>query len=92
MEDLERIEDMYPELRFYGVEVENPHYHGHIEGKNVYINTLQDDLDWLITALHEVAHYENDDCDLSNGRSIKTLKAENWAVRESRAHYHEMFG
>ncbi|WP_407895122.1 hypothetical protein [Lacticaseibacillus sp. N501-2] len=43
MTDLERIEDMYPELRFWGIEVESIHYHGHIQGRDVYINTLQPD-------------------------------------------------
>ncbi|WP_203627586.1 hypothetical protein [Lacticaseibacillus mingshuiensis] len=92
MSDLELIEDMYPNLRFYGIEVDDPAYHGHICGQDVYINTLQDDLDWLITALHEAAHSENDQGDLSDGRSIITLRAEGWAVREAMANYLKMFG
>ena len=44
MSDLERIEDQHPELTFWGIEVENPKYHGHIEENNVYINLLQPDI------------------------------------------------
>lgn len=91
MNDLERIEDMYPDLRFWGVEVNNPAYHGHIEGKDVYINVLQNDLDWLKTALHEASHYENDTGDLSDVRYMATLRAEKWAMFEAQEKYKTMF-
>ena len=92
MNDLERIEDMYPDLKFWGIEIDNPHYHGHIDGKDVYINLLQPDLDWLITALHEASHYENDSSNLTDRRDIKTMRAEKWAVKESLTRYNKMFG
>lgn len=82
--DLEKIEDMYPELSFWGIEVNHPAYHGSIFGKEVYINTLQDSLDWLVTALHEISHYENDYGNFNNLRLRGTLEAEGWAVRESK--------
>ncbi|KRN96821.1 hypothetical protein IV55_GL000685 [Furfurilactobacillus siliginis] len=82
---------MYPELKFWGVEVNNPSYHGHIEGDDVYINILQDDLDWLKTALHEAAHHENDTGDMSNVHYIATLRAEKWAVMESKQKYKILF-
>lgn len=92
MNNLERIEDMYPDLKFWGIEVNDPHYHGHIDGQDVYINVLQDDLDWLITALHEAAHYENDIGDLSDGRNLSTLHAEKWAAMESITNFNKLFG
>lgn len=92
LSDLEKIEDKYPELKFWGVEVYNPHYHGHIEGTDVYINLLQPDIDWLKTALHETVHSDYDNSDLSNNLTIKTIRAEHWAVKESARRYQEMFG
>ncbi|MEE6656964.1 hypothetical protein PS423_09610 [Pediococcus acidilactici] len=89
--DLEKIEDMYPELSFWGIEVNHPAYHGSIFGKEVYINTLQDSLDWLITALHEISHYENDCGDFNNLRLRGTLEAEGWAVRESKVRMKAIF-
>lgn len=83
MTDLEKIEDMYPELGFWGVEVKNPHYHGHIEGNDVYINLLQPDIDWLKTALHETTHYDFDYGDLSNQHRYRTMLAEGFARRQS---------
>lgn len=84
MTDLERIEDKYPELTFWGIEVPNKHYHGHIEGHNVYINLLQPDVDWLLTALHESVHYRFDTGDLSTIRcNYNTLLAEGFARRQS---------
>lgn len=83
MTDLEKIEDKYPELRFWGIEVNDPHYHGHIEGQDVYINLLQPDIDWLKTALHEATHYDFDYGDLSSTHSRATLLAEGFARRQS---------
>lgn len=83
MTDLEKIEDKYPQLQFWGVEVKNPHYHGHIEGKDVYINLLQPDIDWLKTALHETTHYDFDYGDLSNTHKRTTLIAEGFASSQS---------
>lgn len=83
MTDLEKIEDKYPQLRFWGIEVENPHYHGHIEGKDVYINLLQPNIDWLKTALHETTHYNFDYGDLSNTHNRSMLMAEGFARRQS---------
>lgn len=91
LSDLEKIEDMYPNLRFWGIEVNNKHYHGDIDGNDVYINLLQPNLDWLKTALHETVHSEYDSCDLSNGNRIKTLRAEKWAVKESNRRFNELF-
>ncbi|KRL92314.1 hypothetical protein [Limosilactobacillus equigenerosi] len=79
MKDLERIEDMYPELRFWLIDVPNPHYHGHIDGNDVYLNANHDDLDWLKTALHECSHWEFDNGDLSNRNEHRVLIAEKWA-------------
>ncbi|VDG20665.1 Hypothetical protein [Lactobacillus plantarum ZJ316] [Lactiplantibacillus mudanjiangensis] len=92
MTDLEKIEDMYPELKFYYIEVNNPHYHGHIDGDSVYINSLQDDVDWLLTALHETSHYENDRGDYSNQQCLATMHAEHWAVMEANKRYKVIFG
>ena len=92
MTDLERIEDMYPELHFWGIEVNHPAYHGSIFGEDIYINQLQDDLDWLITALHEASHYENDMGNYNNLRTRRVLEAEGWAIKESKAKYKAMFG
>lgn len=92
MSDLERIEDQHPELTFWGIEVENPRYHGHVEGNDVYINLLQPNLDWLKTALHETVHYEYDYSNLSNQELRKTMIAEGWARRESERRYKELFG
>lgn len=84
MTDLERIEDQYPELTFWGIEVPNKHYHGHIDGNDVYINMLQPDLDWLRTALHEAVHYEYDSGDLSKVSCCRTaLMAEGFARKQS---------
>lgn len=83
MTDLEKIEDKYPQLRFWGIEVENPHYHGHIEGKDVYINLLQPNIDWLKTALHETTHYNFDYGDLSNTHNRSMLMAEGFVRRQS---------
>ena len=47
LSDLEKIEAEYPQLRFWGIEVNSPKYHAHIEDNDVYINLLQPDLDWL---------------------------------------------
>ncbi|KRM83899.1 hypothetical protein FC35_GL000643 [Limosilactobacillus coleohominis DSM 14060] len=92
LSDLEKIEDEYPNLVFYGIEVNNPKYHGHIEGNEVYINTLQPDIDWLKTALHETVHYDYDNCNLSNQEQRQTMIAEGWARRESERRYNELFG
>ena len=92
MTDLEKIEDMYPQLKFWGIEVNNPHYHGCIVGTDVYINTLQDDIDWLKTALHEASHYENDSGNLTNARLVEVLRAEGYADRQSIRSFNIMFG
>ncbi len=54
MTDLEKLEDQYPELRFWSIDVTNPHFHGLIKGTDVYINANDDNLTQLMTALHEV--------------------------------------
>ena len=54
MTDLEKIEDKYPWLRFWMIDVPNKHYHGHIVGNDVYLNENQDNIDWLKTALHRL--------------------------------------
>lgn len=93
MTGLERIEDEYPQLKFWGIEVNDKHYHGHIEGRDVYINLLQPDIDWLKSALHEAVHYDYDgDKDLSDAKLVGTLRAEKWAVEESNRKYRRMFG
>lgn len=84
MTDLEKIEDQYPELRFWAISVNNVHYHGHIEGNDVYINIRQPDFDWLRTALHECFHHEFDYGDLTDTNDRKVMDAEKWArVAES---------
>lgn len=90
MSPLERIEDQYPQLHFYMIDVPSPHYHGHIVGNDVYINENQPELDWLLTALHETVHYRYDDCDLSNRRKLKTMKAEGWAVHKSGKEFNKL--
>ena len=92
MSDLERIMDEYPALQFWGVEVNNPHYHGHIEGTDVYINVLQPDHDWLEAALHEATHYEEDTGDCTNVHDVRVLHAEGWAKKKAKQKYNEMFG
>ena len=87
MTNLEKIEDQYPELVFYGIEIPNKHYHGHIEGKTVYINLLQPDWDWVLTACHEIAHSENDTDNCSDVRLVKNMRAEKWAVKEATKMY-----
>jgi len=92
MTDLERIEDMYPALKFWGIEVNNPHYHGSIVGTDVYINILQDNLDWLKTALHEASHFENDSGNITNTRLITVLRAEGFATRQANKELQILFG
>lgn len=91
MTDLEKIEDKYPWLRFWMIDVPNKHYHGHIVGNDVYLNENQDNIDWLKTALHEVVHSDFDYGDLSNKKEHTTLLAEKWAMCESRRMFKEMF-
>lgn len=91
MSDLEKIEDMHPELRFYMIDVPNLHYHGHIDGNDVYINENQPEVDWLVTALHECAHSDFDTGDLSDGTKLSTKAAERWAVSESKREFKAMF-
>lgn len=90
MSELEKIEDQHPELRFYMIDVPNPHYHGSIDGNDVYINENQPELDWLKTALHECVHSDYDTGDLSNGRKLSTMVAERWAMKESQREYRAM--
>lgn len=92
MSDLEIIEDLYPELRFWFIDVPSPHYHGHIEGTDVYINCNQSNDDWIKTSPHEVVHYSYDYCNLSNARSVKTMRSEKWAVCESQRVFRKLFG
>lgn len=88
--ELEIIEDKHPELSFWGIEVDNPAYHGHIEGRDVYLNKKHDYLDWLKTALHETAHYENDYGNLSKINRRNTLIAEGWATYEATKNLKEL--
>ena len=90
MSDLEKLEDQHPELRFYMIDVPNPHYHGSIDGNDVYIIENQPELDWLKTALHECVHSDYDTGDLSNGRKLSTMVAERWAMKESQSEYKAM--
>ena len=93
MTDLEKIEDKYPQLKFWGIEVNNKHYPGHIEGTDVYNNLLQPDIDWLKSSLHETVQYDFDcEKDLSNNRNISVRRSEKWAVKESEREYEKMFG
>ena len=73
------------------IDVPNLHYHGHIEGNEVYINENQPQLDWLKTALHECTNSDFDTGDLSDGTQFRTKVAESWAIRESRREYDAMF-
>ena len=81
MTELERLEDQYPELRFWAIDIPDPHFHGAIVGSDVYINENDDDLIKLKTALHEIFHHENDYGDLSNCRKTSVLKEEGAARR-----------
>lgn len=92
MTKLEIIMDMYPELKFYFIEVENVHYHGDICGNDVYINVLQPDYDWLTTALHETTHHENDKGICTNTRNISVMRSEKWAMKESKNKLVALFG
>lgn len=89
--NLEKIEDQYPSLCFWGIEVPSPHFHGAIVGDDVYINLLQPNLDWLKTALHECIHHEYDSDDLSELKSFKALHSEGWAMNESKREYIRFF-
>ena len=44
MTDLEKLEDQYPELRFWSIDVPNPHFHGQIDGQDVYVNANGQDV------------------------------------------------
>lgn len=91
MTELECIEDKYPELTFWGIEVPNKHYHGHIEGNNVYINLLQPDIDWLLTALHESVHHRFDTGDLTATKcNYGALMAEGFARKQSMKELHHL--
>lgn len=92
LSDLERIEDMYPWLNFYMIDVPNVHYHGHVQGYDVYLNENQSNEDWLRTALHEATHAEVDYDDLTNAQEFKTMKAEGFAVAESKRMFNRLFG
>ncbi|MEK1378416.1 hypothetical protein HCZ00_00800 [Limosilactobacillus fermentum] len=81
MTDLEKLEDQYPELRFWSIDVPNPHFHGLIKGTDVYINTNDDNLTQLMTALHEVFHHELDCGDLSDIQRVGVIKEEGQAIR-----------
>ena len=83
MTDLEKLEDQYPELRFWSIDVPNPHFHGQIDGHDVYVNANDDDLTQLKTVLHEIYHHEVDYGDLPNCRKINTLREEGYANRYS---------
>lgn len=74
MTDLEKLEDQYPELRFWSIDVPNPHFHGLIKGADVYINANDDNLTQLMTALHEVFHHELDCGDLSDIQRVGVIK------------------
>lgn len=89
---LEKIEAEYPQLRFWGIEVNSPKYHAHVEGKDVYVNLLQPDLDKIKSALHETVHCDYDCSDLSNQQIRKTMNAEGWARKEGQRRYNELFG
>lgn len=91
MTDLEKVEDMYPWLKFWMIDVPNKHYHGHIEGNDVYLNENQSNEDWLKTALHECVHSEFDYGDLSSKKKYRTLQSEKWAVCESKRMFRALF-
>ena len=81
MTDLEKLEDQYPELRFWSIDVPNTHFHGLIKGTDVYINANDDNLTQLMTALHEVFHHEIDCGDLSDIHRVEVIKEEGQAIR-----------
>lgn len=93
LSDLEKIEDMYPDLKFYVIDIPNPHYHGHIVGRDVYINENQPELDWLVTMLHEAVHYQFDCGDLSKVKCCRqTLMAEGFARKQSHKELKQLIG
>lgn len=92
LSDIEKIEAKYPQLKFWGIEVNNPHFHAKIVGTDVYVNLLQPDIEKLKAMLHETVHYDFDACNLSSGNKMKTLYAEKWAVKESERRFNEIFG
>lgn len=91
LSNLEKIEDQHPELKFYMIDVQNPHYHGHIEGNNVYINENQPELDWLETALHECIHSDFDYGNLSDGTNFQVRIAERFARSQAKCEFKAMF-
>ena len=91
LSDLEKIEDKHPELKFYMIDVQNPHYHGHIEGTDVYINENQPELDWLETALHECIHSDYDSGNLSDGTDFNVKVAERFARLQAKGEFNAMF-
>jgi hypothetical protein len=92
MTDIEILEDMYPMLEFYEIYVPDPRYHGHIMGNQVFINSINTDLDKIKAAIHEIMHFEYDYGDCTNVKNIRNLRAEGWAVRESNTLYQIWFG
>lgn len=93
LSDLEKIEDKYTGLKFYMIDVPNPHYHGHIVGNEVYINENQPELDWLVTMLHEAVHYQFDSGDLSKVNCCRqALMAEGFARRQSERELEDLIG
>lgn len=91
LSDLEKIEDQHPELKFYMIDVPNLHYHGHIDGNDVYINENQPELDWLITALHECVHSDFDYGNLSDGTNFQVRIAERFARSQAKRELKVMF-
>ncbi|WP_302150409.1 hypothetical protein [Limosilactobacillus vaginalis] len=92
LSDIEKVEAKYPQLRFWGIEVDNPHFHAKIVGHDVYINMLQPDVAKLKAMLHETVHYDFDYSNLSNNESTTTMHSEGWARREGLRRYDAMFG
>ena len=73
------------------IDVQNPHYHGHIEGTDVYINENQPELDWLETALHECIHSDFDYGNLSDGTNFQVRIAERFARSQAKRELKVMF-
>lgn len=92
----EIIEDQWPQLKFYSIEVPSPYFFGSIHGTEVCINSLQPEIVQLKTMIHEAIHYEYDagtsQCKLVSMYQLATLEAEGRAHRKTPVIYDQLFG
>lgn len=82
---------LYPEYKYFGIEVNNSKYHGHIENGCIFVNLLQPEHDQIITALHELVHAMYDSGDLESLKNVPTLRAEYFARKHAQLDYMKIF-